>query len=244
MQAAQAAGNWLEAFNFVEIGGAKNSYTVKRLEPGAQHAFIVATIAANGAYTYSAWVFHTTAAAPAATPCPTPGAGGSHPTEPGFCPITGFALGDGYVEIGQTAEWSDYELTITSAVIHPFGPYTPHNAADPQTRNIGEIPGRKLLRLYITLENDSIHDGVYFRPGYEYIIDTDAGVALAASGNRLTYDDGTRWNTDLLWEIPETATVAVLAARPLIYRQNAAYNYAQTAPYNTPTLFRIPIPTP
>ena len=71
VQTARDAGNWLEAFNFVEIGGAKSSYTVKRLEPGAQHAFIVATIAANGAFTYSAWVFHTTAAAPAATPCPT-----------------------------------------------------------------------------------------------------------------------------------------------------------------------------
>ena len=242
VQTARDAGNWLEAFNFVEIGGAKNSYTVKRLEPGAQHAFIVATIAANGAYTYSAWVFHTTAAAPAPTPCPTPGAGGPHPTEPEFCPITGFALGDGYMEIGQTAEWSGYELTITSAVIHPFGPYTPYNAADTETRNYRERPGRKLLRLYITLENDSRHDDVSFTPGYSYIIDTDAGTALAVNGSRRPNNDGRRWNTDLLWEIPETATVAVLAARPLYYTQTAEHNYAQTAPYNIPTLFRIPIP--
>ena len=244
VQAAQAAGNWLEAFNFVEIGGAKNSYTVKRLEPGTQHAFIVATIAANGAYTYSEWIFLTTAAAPAPTPCPTPGAGGPHPTEPEFCPITGFALGDGYMEIGQTAEWSDYELTITSAVIHPFGPYTPYNAADTETRNYRERPGRKLLRLYITLENDSRHDDVSFTPGYSYIIDTDAGTALAVNGSRRPNNDGRRWNTDLLWEIPEAATVAVLAARPFNYHQNADYNHAQVAPYNIPTLFRIPIPAP
>ena len=80
MQAAQAAGNWLEAFNFVEIGGAKTGYTVKRLEPGAQHAFIVATIAASGAYTYSAWVFLTNTATPPPTLCPTPGTGGQDPT--------------------------------------------------------------------------------------------------------------------------------------------------------------------
>ena len=80
VQAARDAGNWLEAFNFVEIGGAKNSYTVKRPEPGDEHAFIVATITANRAYTYSAWVFHTTAAAPALPPCVTPGSGGQQPT--------------------------------------------------------------------------------------------------------------------------------------------------------------------
>ena len=234
MQAAQAAGNWLEAFNFVEIGGAKNSYTVKRLEPGAQHAFIVATIAANGAYTYSAWVFLTTAAAPAPTPCPPPGAGGQHPTQPGLCPITGLSVGDGYVEIGETGKWSGYKLTITSAVIHPFGSYTSHNTADTETYNVGERPGRKLLRLYITLENDSRHDDVRFSPGYDYIIDTDAGTALAIDGGRTVNDLGIPWNTDLLWEIPESATVAVLAARPLYY--------TQTAEYNTPTLFRIPIP--
>ena len=204
------------------------------MEPGAQHAFIVATIDANGAYTYSAWVFHTTAAAPPApTPCPTPGAGGPHPTEPEFCPITGFPLGNGYVEIGQTAEWSDYELTITSAAIHPFGSYTPHNVANPVTQNYAERPGRKLLRLYITLENDSIHDDVSFEPGYHYTIATDAGTAMAIHGSK-TGIGTQRWNTDLLWEIPETATVAVLAARPFFYLQDAEYN--------TPTLFRIPIP--
>ena len=197
VQAARDAGNWLEAFNFVEIGGAKNSYTVKRLEPGTQHAFIVATIAANGAYIYSAWVFLTTTAAPAPTPCP----GGQHPTQPGFCPVTGFELGDGYVEIGQTAEWSDYELTIANAAIHPFGPYTSHNTADTETYNVGERPGRKLLRLYITLENDSVIDDVPFRPGYEYIIATDAGTALAVHGS-MTVIGTQRWNTDLLWEIP------------------------------------------
>ena len=80
VQAARDAGNWLEAFNFVEIRGAKSSYTVKRLEPGTQHAFIVATITANRAYTYSAWVFHTTAAAPALPSCVTPGSGGQQPS--------------------------------------------------------------------------------------------------------------------------------------------------------------------
>ena len=81
VQAAQAAGNWLEAFNFTDQGGAKSTYTVKRLEPGTRHAFIVATGAANGAIIYSEWVLHTTAAAPAPTPMPAPAQGNCLPIQ-------------------------------------------------------------------------------------------------------------------------------------------------------------------
>ena len=49
---AQAAGDWLESFNFVDLGRTKRSYTVKRLAPGVWHAFIVATRAADGTIAY------------------------------------------------------------------------------------------------------------------------------------------------------------------------------------------------
>ena len=68
---AQSAGDWLEAFNFVELGPAKRSYTVKRLEPGVRHAFIVATVWSGG-IRYSDWVLYTTAAATTVCPTPTP----------------------------------------------------------------------------------------------------------------------------------------------------------------------------
>ena len=61
VQAAHNAGNWLEAFYFVEVGGSQDRFIVRRLEPSEQHAFIVATITASGSYVYSDWVFHTTA---------------------------------------------------------------------------------------------------------------------------------------------------------------------------------------
>ena len=69
---AQAAGDWLEAFNFADLGGAKSSYTAKRLAPGVRHAFIVATLTTGGAIIYSDWVFVTTVAAPPVAACPTP----------------------------------------------------------------------------------------------------------------------------------------------------------------------------
>ena len=234
VRAASAAGNWLEAFNFVDLAASKRTYTVKRLQPGTRHAFLVATSTGGGRYNYSSWILLTTTAAPAATPCPT-AAPGQHPTQPGFCPITGLPLGeDGYVELGEQHSWGGVKLTITSAAIHPAGPYTPLNTADDETYQLPNVPGRRYLRLYVTLENDSQVTDVGFQQGSDYTVDTDAGTAFSRSGWRSLSNDGHPWNTDFLWEIPESATVAVLAARPL---------YTTTsAELNTPTLFRIPIP--
>ena len=235
--AASAAGNWLEAFNFVDLAAAKRTYTVKRLQPGTRHAFLVATSIGSGNYNYSSWILLTTTAAPAATPCPT-AAPGQHPTQPGFCPITGLPLGEnGYVELGEQHDWAGVKLTITSAAIHPAGAYTSLNTVDDETHQLQNVPGRRYLRLYVTLENDSRHDDVDFQPGGSYTLDTDAGTALSVDGWRIIDNHGRPWNTDFLWEIPESATVAVLAARPLYYTGSGA------AEFNTPTLFRIPIPT-
>ena len=163
--AANAAGNWLEAFNFVDLAAARRTYTVKRLQPGTRHAFLVATSIGSGNYSYSSWILLTTTAAPAPTPCPT-AAPGQHPTQPGFCPITGLPLGEnGYVELGEQHEWSGVKLTITSAAIQPAGAYTPLNTADDETYQLPNLPGRRYLRLYITLENDS-HLGRVVKLGF------------------------------------------------------------------------------
>ena len=235
-QEATAAGNWLEAFNFVDLGGSKRTYTVKRLEPGMQHAFIVATRTSGGGYLYSSWTYLTTAWAsptPAPTPCPT-ATPGQHPTSPEFCAITGLPLGQGYVEIGEQHSWAGVKLTVTRAVIQSAGAYTPLNGGDSATRQLPNRPGRRYLRLYVTLENDSQFADVSFQPGTSYTVDTDAGTAFARDGWRNIRNDRRPWNTDFLWEIPESASIAVLAARPL-------YSTG-SADFNSPTLFRIPVP--
>ena len=214
VQTARDAGNWLEAFNFVEIGGAKTSYTVKRLEPDAQHAFIVATIAANGAYTYSAWVFHTTAAptptpAPTSTPCPTPGAGGQHPTEPGFCPVTGLPLGDGYKSIDDTVTGFTGTYTL-QAVSYPQsvqiidgGRYYPADE------------GRRYFRTCGTYRN-TLPFLSYFTSGRHILVDTDKGIGFEypnnADGDRndIFVSAGRSAYLCQTWQIPDTAQTIIV----------------------------------
>ena len=87
VEVARDAGNWLEAFNFIDIGGAKNSYTVKRLEPGAQHAFIVATVAANGTYTWPIGCSSPPPRSRLQLPVPLPAPADSTPRSPAFAPL-------------------------------------------------------------------------------------------------------------------------------------------------------------
>ena len=87
VEVARDAGNWLEAFNFVDIGGAKNSYTVKRLDPGAQHAFIVATVAANGTYTWPIGCSSPPPRSRLQLPVPLPAPADSTPRSPAFAPL-------------------------------------------------------------------------------------------------------------------------------------------------------------
>ena len=215
VQTARDAGNWLEAFNFVEIGGAKNSYTVKRLEPGTQHAFIVATIAANGAFTYSEWVFLTTTPtptpppAPTPTPCPTPGAGGQHPTQPGLCPVTGLPLGDGYKAIDDTVTGST-------------GTYTLQTATYPQSVQIIDSgryypadEGRRYFRTCGTYRN-TMPIPYFFRSGRHILVDTDNGIGFEYPNNADgDYSDifvsaGRSAYLCQTWQIPDTAQTIIV----------------------------------
>ena len=239
-RAANAAGNWLEAFNFVDLGAAKRTYTVKRLEPGVRHAFIVATRTASGGYIYSSWVLLTTTAAPTPTPQPTPtpcptATPGQHPTEPGFCPITGLPLGDGYLEIGDTADWAGFQLTVNRAEILAPGThrYIGTGSRAGRTFEVPNLPGRQMLRLEVTIRNNW-RDEVQLSSGREYVLDTDAGVSFGLSGET-TIGRGAGGTTGILFDIPDDASLAVLAVQPL--------TSTRSAEFNTPTLFRIPIPS-
>ena len=195
VQTARDAGNWLEAFNFVEIGAAKTSYTVKRLEPGAQHAFIVATIAANGAATYSGWVFLTTA-------------GGQHP---GFCPVTGLLLGDGYKEIGDRTAGTFGAFTLSSVTY----PGTIRYSASGTAYLSGE--GRQFVKICGVYENThSTLDG-FFLPGTHILTDSDTGIGFAASAYGDTRPANVPPETSrsfcMTWEMPADARTIIVAVR-------------------------------
>ena len=230
MQAAQAAGNWLEAFNFVEIGGAKTSYTVKRLEPDALHAFIVATIAANGAATYSEWIFHTTPPPPT-TPTPTPPPTPTSGDECNHCPITGLPLCDGYIEIEGAATWGLYSITLNRVE-------TPETVAfvdSDGTKSDDEPPiGRRWLDVKVRVDNDMPWT-VTLNNGKDYILDTDAGNGFSWNGDVSTRSGYYHPDLGLLFDVPNDATVAILAIRPII---------ASRGSDNAPELFYIPIPAP
>ena len=226
----------MQRFTFADVPSSVRSYTITRLSPGEEYWFIVASVdAGNRMYWPQVWIqkFAVTAA-PTPTPCPTShGPGAPAGGDGTMCPITGLPLGDGYVEVGETADWFGFQLTVNQAVILAPGTYQyDSGSAAGQTYEVLNIPGRRALKLVVTLRN-YWRDEVTLDAGDDYVLDTDAGIAFIDSGDRTTSQGGT-WTTELLFEIPERATVAVLAARPLYSRSNAEFN--------EPTLFRIPIP--
>ena len=228
-RAASAAGNWLEAFNFVDLGGTKRTYTVKRLEPGVRHAFIVATRTSGGAYLYSSWVFLTTTAAPTPTPfvmptpyptptpqptptpCPT-ATPGQHPTEPGFCPITGLPLGDGY-------------KSVNDRITGPRGSYTLQSVTYPRSVRYSAGgnyylagDGRAYVRTCGTFRN-ALPARASFLFGSAILVDSDAGIGFIEAN----YADGSPSDTLVnpgaskrlcqTWEVPEDAETIIVAVR-------------------------------
>ena len=207
--AAQAAGNWLEAFNFVDLGAAKRTYTVKRLQPGTRHAFLVAASTGSGRYNYSDWIILTTTAAPAPTPCPT-AAPGQNPTQPGFCPITGLPLGEnGYQAVNDT---------VTSS----SGSYTLQTVTYPRSVQIlagGDyfLPGegRMYVRTCGTYRNAYDFTSIFLW-GSDIMVDSDAGVGFffpnnadgGAAGARV--DAGASKRICQTWTLPATAQTIII----------------------------------
>ena len=68
----QTGEPWLERFAFTNIRASLTSYTIGRLTPGEEYAFIVASVSATGALIWpQQWTYLTTAAGPATPVCPT-----------------------------------------------------------------------------------------------------------------------------------------------------------------------------
>ena len=207
--AASAAGNWLEAFNFVDLAAAKRTYTVKRLQPGTRHAFLVATSAGGGNYNYSSWILLTTTAAPAATPCPT-AAPGQHPTQPGFCPITGLPLGEnGYQAVNDTVTGALGSYTLqavtypSSVQILPGGDY--YQPGD----------GRMYVRTCGTYRN-TLDTRFFFDRGDHIMVDSDAGIGFFYPNNADGSESDTIVNSGAskrlcqTWTLPATAQTIII----------------------------------
>ena len=76
----QTGEPWLERFAFVNIRASLTAYTIGRLTPGEEYAFIVASVPAAGNPVWpQQWAYLTTAAAPTTSVCP-PGTPSPAPT--------------------------------------------------------------------------------------------------------------------------------------------------------------------
>ena len=207
--AASAAGNWLEAFNFVDLGAAKRTYTVKRLQPGVRHAFLVATSIGSGRYNYSDWIIITTTAAPTPTPCPT-AAPGQNPTQPGFCPITGLPLDeDGYQAVNDTVTGTSGSYTL-QAVTYPRSVQL---IAGGDYFLPGE--GRMYVRTCGTYRN-TLDIRFFFSGGNSIMVDSDAGVGFFFPNNADgsvsdTYvNGGASKRLCQTWTLPATAQTIII----------------------------------
>ncbi len=199
---ADAGGDWLSMFHYTTVLGSETSYTVNGLDGGDDHyAIMRATDVAGGGARfgggYSSWsAWSSSAAQP----------DGQHGA--GFCPITGLPLPDGgYLEVGESINWSDATFTLDTATIIPsitlFG--------------IELLPGEgnKFLRLCSTFNNFTGAD-FYIFAGIDNNLSTDTGIGFQS----LSDDDwldvspvphGQVESACDVWLIPETANVAIYA---------------------------------
>ena len=228
----------MQRFTFADVPSSVRSYTITRLTPGEEYWFIVASVdAGNRMYWPQVWIqkFAVTAA-PTPTPCPTShGPGAPAGGDGTMCPITGLPLGDGYQEIGETFTWyrtSNPQEEYTATVLSAITPATITRVRQDQTEYQRTPPsGRRWLQVNMTLQND-LDIKVNVDGGHDYIMSTDAGIAFDWSGDR-DLEPGMRYvNTTLSFDIPENATVTILAFRPI----------AEWGDDNAGALFRIPIP--
>lgn len=151
----------------------------------------------------------------------------------GFCPVTGLPMpSEGYSEIGDTLNWDGYRFGITSVET----PRTITFVRDDGTRYDREPPeGRRWLRVNLHLDNQSDMDVTL--KSRDHIMTTDRGIAFTWSGDR-ALDSGRFYTngTFVSYDIPEDATVAVLAVRPFIHTAGTGEIEPSVA------LFSIPIP--
>ena len=232
-----AGSDWLQRFTFANVPLRTREYKITRLTPGEEYWFIVASVdAQNRMYWPAQWIEKfTVTAAPTPTPMPTPtpgptaghGSGASGGSGDGaMCPVTGLPIGDGYKEIGETVNWGGFRFGVRSVATPATVSYT--------TGEREAYGGRRWLMLTLDASNGFRSD-VTLVLGQDYVLDTNAGSAFGYN-SETTLPAGYEYTNGykMLFDVPQNATIAVLAMRPLIDGSSTATN--------DPVLFRIPIP--
>ena len=212
-----SSGDWQSAFHYATIPASRTSYTVNGLKAGEEYWTIIGartTRVGGDSPSWSAWSGLVTTA-------------GQHGA--GFCPITGLPLPPGgYLGVGDTATFGSYTITINSIA-------TPNSvtlsATDGTTVEREAPSGRRWLEIYVTLVN-RFDFAVNLRDGKDYVLSTEVGNAFSWNTDLPLDPDHQYDNIYLLFDIPQDATTAVLAVRPLTARTGD----------NAPNLFRVSIP--
>lgn len=233
LQAGPAYGDYIEDSR---VRSTEDEYTVRGLSPGDQYWFIVGSLDDIDRVYWSVW---SEKIAARDLPVPqsncVPSAPVAHDGYGAYCPITGLRLGEEYYRVGDTANWQRFRFTVDGASLlksgasHRYVGETPLGVSG-DSYYLPRLAGRQHLRLEVTIENDG--RDVELHPGREYTMDTNAGVAFILGGAR-TLDRGARERTELVFEIPEGATMAILAMRPLYH--------STLRDFNEPTLFQVPL---
>ena len=215
-QMTSAGREWLDAFHFTTIPSGYTSHTISGLAPETSYVVIIGAQSARFGsqdLTWSGW------SQPAAT-------AGQHGT--GFCPITGLPLGDGYLGVGDSAVFGSYSVAVTSTE-------TPRTVTlidfDGNVSDDEAPSGRRWFRLRLRQVND-FDFTVDVVTGKDYVLGTDAGDAFSWSPDLMVGPNSESTTQSLLFDIPQNATTAVLAVRPLIALSGD----------NAPQLFEISIP--
>lgn len=221
----EAGSEWLQRFTFAQVPGTLREYEVTRLAPGDEYWFIVASVDDKGrAYWPAGWIQKFRVSG---VPLPTAHCPGAPSDGTGaYCPITGLRVVDAHYGIGEEVTWDEFKLTVTDGELLVPGRY--HQYYGDSRLGVGDdfyylpiVAGRRYLRLKVAIVNDERH--VQLQPGREYAMGTNTGVAFVVGGERII-NKGTNGSTELLFEIPASASTAVLAMRPLYHRTDVDSN--------------------
>ncbi len=213
-----AGEDWLKLFHYTTVPGDETSYTVKGQVGGDTHYAIIRATdvegTTNGRFggSYSTWSDWSSRSA-------RPERG-----------IVGLPPGVEYLGVGDIRDWDGYEFAFTGVaspltVTWPRSDGTEYERAAPN--------GRRWLSIGVNLNNQ--RDGAIDLDEDDHVLWTDRGAAIGTNVN-FTLEAGESYpsGTTLLYDVPEDATVAVLAVRPFIDGAEGADN--------APQLFRLIIP--
>ena len=256
---ATCTEEWIDAFVFVDVNArnipvnnGRAEYTIRRLVPGARHAFTVLTSnyfvdTGGGGIVTSEFFWPSNprwrfldgrdSLPPGITlptgECTETPAGSAPPGHGELCPITGLPMpAGGYLGVGDRATFHEkYSITMDRVT---FPETLTRTRADGTEYDDAAPTGRRWLFIYLHHSN-RFDFTVYVDPGRDYILGTDAGSAFSWTGD-IELEPGSSRGIWLLFDIPQNATTAVLAMRPLTRGSENADN--------APQLFRIPIPEP